>query len=388
MLTYYSALIPVSTFILVNYAIRKIIYVSHKKHLFDEPSELRKVHITRTPNLGGVAIFSAMLIAACFFLPKTGIPHQNYILAGCIVIFFLGLTDDLVGMNPAKKILGQLVAALIVVWPGGLYLTSWQGFLGWEAMPYWVGVMVSVLFILLVTNAFNLIDGINCLAGGIGFVASIVFAWLFWQMHETGYFLLALALCGCLAGFLVYNRTPARIFMGDTGALLLGFLLSVFSIVFIENNQPGIFMVSSFKAAPAIVLGLLVIPIYDTLRVFFIRLIQGKLPFSADRSHIHHRLIDLGLTHMQATGVLLLVNIVTIWWVLTFRYLALESLLCGVVAFALLLNWVLGRLYGRKVRRWQKANEEVLEALRRAEKKSSVVRYHSSPAAAASSTNQ
>jgi UDP-N-acetylmuramyl pentapeptide phosphotransferase/UDP-N-acetylglucosamine-1-phosphate transferase len=372
MLTY-SILTPLLTFVLVCYAIRKIIYISHKKHLFDEPSELRKVHITRTPNLGGVAIFSVMLIAACFFLPRTGISDQNYILAGSIVIFFLGLTDDLVGMNPNKKMFGQLVAALIVVLPGGIRFTSWQGFLGFGEMPYWLGSLVAVAFILLVTNAFNLIDGINCLAGSIGLLASLGFACFFWKMHYNGYYFLALALCGCLAGFLVFNRTPARIFMGDTGALLLGFILSVFSIVFIEANKPGIFVATLFKGAPAIVLGLLVIPIYDTLRVFILRIIQGKFPFSADRSHLHHRLIDLGLSHIQATGVLLLANIITGWFVVAFQELTMESRIFGVVVFALLMNWVLGRIYGRRMSRWKKANEEVLDALRRNDKKGKAV---------------
>jgi len=368
MLTY-SILTPLLTFFLVCYAIRKIIYVSHKKHLFDEPSEQRKVHITRTPNLGGVAIFSSMLIAACFFVPRTGIIDQNYILAGSIVIFFLGLTDDLVGMNPNKKIFGQLVAALIVVLPGKVHFTSWQGFLGWGEMSYWTGALTAVMFILLITNAFNLIDGINCLAGSIGLLACLGFACFFWKMHFSGYYFLALALCGCLAGFLVYNRTPARIFMGDTGALLLGFILSVFSIVFIEANKPGIFVVPSFKGAPAIVLGLLVIPIYDTLRVFILRIMHGKFPFSADRSHLHHRLIDLGLSHIQATGVLLLANVITGWFVVSFQELRMESRIFGVIVFTLLMNWVLGRIYGRRANRWKRANEEVLDALRRNDKK-------------------
>jgi UDP-N-acetylmuramyl pentapeptide phosphotransferase/UDP-N-acetylglucosamine-1-phosphate transferase len=360
MLTY-SILIPTLAFVLVCYAIRKIIYVAHKKHLFDEPSEVRKVHITRTPNLGGVAIFSTMLIAACFFLPDQGAPYQNYILAGSMVIFFLGLTDDLVGMNPHKKILGQLVAALIIVLPGGVHFTSWQGFFGLEEMPYWLGVVVSVFFILLVTNAFNLIDGINCLAGSIGLLASAGFACFFWKMHMYGYYLLALALCGCLAGFLVYNRTPARIFMGDTGALLLGFLLSVFSIIFVESNKPGLFLQPAYRGAPAIILGILVIPIYDTVRVFFLRLIQGRLPFSADRSHLHHRLIDLGLSHIQATGVLLLANTLVLWFVVAFQELPVETRVFGVVVFALLMNWILGRIYGRKTSRWKKADEKVLD---------------------------
>lgn len=372
MLTY-SIVTPLLTFILVCFAIRKIIYVSHKKHLFDEPSELRKVHITRTPNLGGVAIFSSMLIAACFSLPAAGSDPNNYLLAGAIVVFFVGLTDDLVGMNPHKKILGQLVAALIVILPGGWHFTSWQGFFGLGEMSYWTGVITSILFILLITNAFNLIDGINCLAGSIGLLACICFAFFFWKMHLTGYYFLAIALGGCLTGFLVYNRTPARIFMGDTGALLLGFMLSVFSIVFIESNKPGINVAIPFKGAPAIVLGVLIIPVYDTLRVFILRLIQGNRPFSADRSHLHHRLIDLGLSHLQATGMLLLVNIITVWFVLTCRELPTESRAFGVIVFSLLMNWVLGRFYGRKVSQWKKANDEVLDALRRNDKKGKAV---------------
>jgi UDP-N-acetylmuramyl pentapeptide phosphotransferase/UDP-N-acetylglucosamine-1-phosphate transferase len=341
-----------TAFVFVCYSIHKIIYVSYKKHLFDEPSEDRKIHLTRTPNLGGVAIFASMMLTSSLFLPNTSIHHLNYIMTSAVILFFSGLTDDLVGMNPNKKILAQLVVALIITLLTGYRFTSFHGFFGLKEMPYLMSVIVSTLFILLLINAFNLIDGINCLAGSIGLLACLTFAYCFWRMHETGFLYLAIALSGCLVGFLFYNRTPAKIFMGDTGALFLGFIIAVFAIHFIELNkfsakQPE----PDFKSAPAIVFGLLIIPIFDTLRVFSLRIMKRKSPFHADRNHIHHRLIDLKFSHLQSTGILLLANVTSLSLVFWLRDLGTEALFLMIAAFSLILNGVLGFIVSRKTRK-------------------------------------
>ena len=368
MLTYSMLIFPM-TFILVCYSIRKIIYVAHSKHLFDEPSELRKIHIEKTPNLGGVAIFFSMVIVSCFILPHTSIGNQSYILASGIIIFFLGLTDDLVGMDPNKKILGQLVAALVIVLPGGYRFTGFHGFFGLGQVHYWVSIILSVLFILFITNAFNLIDGIDQLAGGIGLLTCLVFAYFFHGMHEAGLFYLAVALSGCLAGFLVFNRSPARIFMGDTGSLFLGFIIAVFSINFIELNDPaaGVFKLAAapFRNSPAILFGLMIIPIYDTLRVFILRIAGGKSPFAADRNHLHHNLIDLGLSHLQATGILLLVSVIALTFVLVFPAAGSELLVLCVTAYAIGLNWILGRVYRQKRDRQHRESQKQRRLRRR-----------------------
>jgi UDP-GlcNAc:undecaprenyl-phosphate/decaprenyl-phosphate GlcNAc-1-phosphate transferase len=349
------------TFILVCYSIRKIIYISHKKHLFDEPSENRKIHLKSTPNLGGVAIFATMMLTIALFLPFGSIQRLNYLIAAAIILFVLGLIDDLVGINPTKKILAQLLVALLLTVLAGFRFTSFYGVLGVYEIPYAVSIAVSVLFILLLMNAFNLIDGINCLAGSLGLFTCLVFAWCFWKLDATGFFLVAIAMCGCLAAFLVYNRTPAKIFMGDTGSLFLGFITAVFSIYLMEYTKvtAGTNSLPEFKSVPAIVFGLLIIPIFDTVRIFLLRLIKGKSPFHADRNHIHHRLIDLDLTHLQATGILLLVTVISVVLAFSLQRLGTETLFIIITAFGLTLNTVLWKLFVRKSRTKKQQLEKI-----------------------------
>ena len=344
------------TLVLVFFSIKKLIYVSYKKHLFDEPSEERKIHTNRIPNLGGVAIFSSMMFTSFLFLPNTDIQQLKYLIISSIVIFILGLADDLVGVNPVKKIIPQLGVALLTTLWGNARFTSFYDFLGLTEMPLGISIFVSVFFILLVINAFNLIDGINCLAGSIGLLACLVFAYFFWKMQETGLLFLSIAMCGCLTGFLFFNRTPAKIFMGDTGSLFLGFIVSVFAIHFIELNETHLIKESAvtIKSSPAFIFGLLIIPIFDTFRVFLLRISKGKSPFSADRNHIHHRLLDLNLSHLQATGVLLLITIISFSFVLFFPNFSTTSLVFAISAFILFFNSMVSLFIVRKENKSQK----------------------------------
>lgn len=330
------------SFVIACLFIQKIIYVSNKKHLFDEPLEDRKIHIQKIPNLAGVAMFASVLLTTSIITAITPIAQLNYIFASSIILFSLGLTDDLVGVAPNKKILAQFGVALIIAMLAGLRFTSFYGILGLHSMPYAVSIILTTLFILLIINAFNLIDGINCLAAGIGFLVCCTFAICFWNMGQSGLMLLSTSVAGCLGGFICYNRTPAKIFMGDTGSLSLGFLISLFAINFIELNKPDMVngIPPAFKSAPAITFGLLIIPIFDSLRVFILRILAKKSPFSADRNHVHHRLLDLNFSHMQATAVLIAVNIVSIVIVFSFGFLGNEILSILVCAFIIMLNIV------------------------------------------------
>ncbi len=162
-------------------------------------------------------------------------------------------------------------------------------------------------------------------------------------MNQPGWYFAAVAMCGCLLGFLFFNRSPAKIFMGDTGSMFLGLIIAILSINFIEGNKPvsGALSQPVFKCAPALVYALLIIPFFDTLRIFSIRIINKKSPFAADRNHIHHRLLDLKFSHMQSTGILLLINIVSIVMVSLFITVKTELLLLIDTIYVLLLNGIL-----------------------------------------------
>lgn len=341
----------VLSFVTVCFAIFKILYISHKKHLFDEPSEDRKIHLTKTPNLGGLAIFTTLLFVYALFAPTGSIPHVNYLIAAAVTLITLGVTDDLVGVDPLKKMAAQLLVAFITTTLADIRFTGFYGIWGITAIPYWLSISLSAFFIVFMINAINLIDGINTLAGSIGLLSCIYFSWLFWKLNDTAYLYLSISLCGCLAGFLVYNVTPARIFMGDTGSLFLGFILSVFAIRYLES---GVVAVSPAKSqlpasGPAAILGLLIIPIFDTVRVFAVRLWRKKSPFAADRNHIHHLLLDLGLSHLKATGVLIGVNISVLLLTYALSSIRTEYSISAIIVYALTLYGVLWYLTQRSI---------------------------------------
>ncbi len=346
----HSLFIFLVTFILVCYSIKKIIYISHMKHLFDEPSEIRKVHTTRTPVLGGVAIFASMMIMSCFVFSTSSIPHLNYIIFSALGIFMLGLTDDLVGVDSIKRMIAQLGIAVTISVFAGYRFTSFYGIFGLFEIPYLLSIVITIIFIILLINAFNLIDGINCLAGGIGLFVCITFAFYFWKMNQPEWMFLSVSLGGSLLGFLYFNRSPARIFMGDSGSTFIGLIISLLAINFIELNKPNQIttILPLFKSAPALIFALLIIPIFDTLRVFIIRITNKISPFTADRNHIHHQLIDLRLSHLQSTGILLLVNTISIMLVSILFRLRPEILMLITTLFILILNRILTYFHSKK----------------------------------------
>src|SRR5690606_6637554 len=245
-----------------------------------------------------------------------------------------------------KKFLGQAVTALIVVYFADIRLTSFYGVFGIHDIHPVVSYPFTSLLIVFIINAFNLIDGINGLLGSVSMIVSLTFGYIFFQMEEYGLAILAASMAGSVLGFLRYNMGKARIFMGDAGAYTIGFIVSVMAILFIEQNKAGAgpALVDSFSQAiptVAITIAILVVPIFDTLRVIVIRLAQGKSPFMADRNHLHHRLLDTGMTHTQATLVLSAFNMVMIGTALSFQFIGTVELLILIGLVALLLNTML-----------------------------------------------
>lgn len=345
----YVICVLIFSLIIVCFSIKKIIYVAKKCHLFDNPNETRKVHFNKTPNLGGVALYITIITSSTIFTSFYPIPNINYIFVASIIVFTLGLTDDLVGVDPKKKFFAQFIAALVIAVIANIRFTSFYGIFGIGQMPYGLSIALSILFIVFLINAFNLIDGINCLGGGVALLANIVFAICFWQMQQFGFMLLAVAICGALFGFLYYNKTPAKIFMGDTGSLSLGLIIAVFSIHFIEANHIlKLNHKSFFLTAPVFILALLIIPIFDALRVFTIRIFNLKSPFAADRNHIHHRLLDFNFSHLKATIVLLVINLFFVLIVFLFNSLGNEVLLYILAILSLSLNSVSWLLLNKK----------------------------------------
>lgn len=294
-------------------AIPVIINISKLKDLMAE-IEVRSSHEELTPTLGGVAIFAATLISYFLWkIPSEG-NEMHLAVTSLIILFFLGIKDDILILSPKKKILIQIAASLLLITLGDLRITNLYGFFGYNSISYIPGVVLTTFIFIVLTNAVNLIDGIDGLAGSFGFMASLCFAFLFYKLNLFAYVILSVSLGGSLLGFLRYNFSiKNKIFMGDTGSLILGFLVSFFSIKFITINSSYAYDSNLENDAPLLVMVILILPLFDTLRMFIIRLISGKSPFKGDRNHFHHILLDRNLSHWNATLVLLIFNLLAIY---------------------------------------------------------------------------
>jgi UDP-N-acetylmuramyl pentapeptide phosphotransferase/UDP-N-acetylglucosamine-1-phosphate transferase len=290
-------------------AIPSIIKIAEIKNLFDEPDE-RKHHLLKTPKLGGVAIFAGFIFSLTFWADQKSIIELQYIIAAVILLFFMGMKDDLFDLVAYKKLMGQLLASFIIVHWGGIKITTFYGLFDIHELSLVPSYLLSIFTVVVITNSFNLIDGVDGLAALIGIMSCGAFGCWFYWAGATQYAILASCMAGALCGFIVFNWSPAKIFMGDMGTLIVGAMLSILAIKFIEMNRildrdhPN-----KVLAVPVVTLAILIIPLFDTLRVFIIRIWQRRSPFSADRNHIHHALLSLGLSHRQTALSLGLFNL-------------------------------------------------------------------------------
>ena len=302
-------MIQVATGIIISYLttfflLPLVIRLAHENQLYDLPDE-RKTHNYPVSSLGGIAIFAGLILSMLLVSDFNNYNAElQYFIASFFVIFILGVIDDLFILKAWKKVLGQLAVALMLTLKGGLLVTNLHGFLGIYTLSYPASIYISFFTILLLINAFNLIDGVDGLAGSIGLVASLLFGTFFLINNVLPYAVLAFAIAGSLLAFLVYNFPPAKIFMGDSGSTLIGLICSMLAIKFVQS--PSIQTDLSQYSTPAIAFGFLLIPLLDVLRVFGLRIAKRKSPLAPDRSHLHHLLQNKGLTHTEVTVTLLL----------------------------------------------------------------------------------
>ncbi len=327
----------ITAFTLTYLAIPSIINVAKKKGLVDEPGE-RRSHKDSIPTLGGIGIFAGVIFSIVLWTPFNVFQDLQYILCAFIILFLIGAKDDILPMSAWKKLGGQIFAASLLVFKANIRLTSLYGIFGIYELPHWIGIGLSIFTILVIINAFNLIDGINGLSGSISTLISLTLGTWFFLIDQIDLAIVAFALAGSVIAFLKYNFTPARIFMGDTGSLLVGMVCAILAIKFIEMHRTLQDSIYALKSAPAVAIGILILPLFDTLRVFVIRILRGHSPLSPDRRHIHHMLIDSGLTHMQATFSLVIVNVLFILLAIKYQDIGNLNLLMLILIIAGLLT--------------------------------------------------
>ncbi len=320
----------ITSFVITSVLLPFLIYFSHRQEIFDTPGG-RKIHRLQTPSMGGIAIFLGLLLSLLIWIPVQ-YEYINYLYGAISLIAMLGLRDDVTQVKALEKLPIQLIAALIAVHFCQIRLHSFYGLLGIYEIPIFVSYFISVFTIIVITNAFNLIDGVDGLAASVCIIMLTVLGTWYYLIGNTTMNFIAFTLLGSVVAFTKFNWSPSEVFMGDTGSLLLGFLQAVLLITFIHANfsLPD-YHTFKIQNGVAVACAIAIIPLFDTLRVFVLRLFKGKSPFHPDKSHIHHLLLNCGFSHAHTSLILASVNIFFIAF----------SLVCGGVEQNLIIIFML-----------------------------------------------
>jgi UDP-GlcNAc:undecaprenyl-phosphate GlcNAc-1-phosphate transferase len=332
------ALAIMISFFIVLLSTPSFIKVAQLKHLFDDPNESRKLHTKSIPSMGGVMIFAGTLFSFMICYPTEDIGYVKFLIPSILVMFFIGIKDDIIGTAAVKKLLGHLLVAFIMTLMADIRITSLYGIFEIREIPEWASIALTVFTYVVVINAFNLIDGVDGLAGGVGCIASVSFGIWFLLAGSMVDAIIAFALAGALLGFLRFNFYPANIFMGDSGSLTVGLIVCVLAIQVIEFDFSQVPEEMKHISKPIFAMAVLSYPLIDTFRVFTIRIAKGLSPFTADSNHIHHRLLNLGLNHAQTVGIIYLFNAVLIAYavIIPLMNTSITFLIMTAIVFAFL----------------------------------------------------
>jgi UDP-N-acetylmuramyl pentapeptide phosphotransferase/UDP-N-acetylglucosamine-1-phosphate transferase len=315
-------LVFLTAFIVVLYSTPALIKVAVLKRLIDVPSEDRKIHKGSVPTIGGIIIYAGTLFAYSLWYNIDDMRYYEtifesvtefkLIVATSLILFFVGVKDDIIGTAPVKKLFAHIVVALILVLMGNIRITSLHGIFGVYDIPYWGSVFISIFTYVVVVNSINLIDGVDGLAAGVGLITCTAFGTWFIFANDFPYAALSFALGGSLLGFLIFNFQPAKIFMGDSGSLVIGVFVCILAIKMIEFPIQKLDSFWVHISKPVFAIAALIYPLLDTLRVFITRALKGQSPFNADRNHLHHKLIDCGYSHVKTVLIIYTFSIITI----------------------------------------------------------------------------
>ena len=355
-----SSVQPYALFILATiisaiisaYAVRKTIFITKKMKIYDVPDKIRKIHGDGIPSLGGIGIFTGYLIVAVFFWPQ----HHFFmpaILSSSVLLFFTGIYDDLANMSPSKKLVAQLMAAFITVYFADIRIDPLFAAFGISSIPYWPSVILTMLASTFFINVFNFIDGIDGLAGVLAILYLGILGCIFASTGHDAIAGITFALLGATTGLLYFNIAPAKIYMGDTGSMFLGFTIFNFSLLFLNwcSREIDFSMLPIHGSTQSVVLviAMLFMPVYDGVRVFIVRLSKGISPLKADRAHFHYYLLDAGFTHTQSVLIIAGTNVLVI--ILAYLMQDLQPLitLLSITALTSLVLFIVYRVRQRKL---------------------------------------
>lgn len=295
------------------YAVKKLIFITRQRKIYDIPDNIRKIHGAEIPSLGGIGIFIGYIATIPFFMGNAGNGFYAFI-TSAVILFFTGIYDDLMNMRPIKKLLAQFIAVTITAVLADMRILSLHGFLGMQELPYAASVALTVFLGTFFVNVFNFIDGIDGLACMLGILDCAVLGIFFVIEDNVTGASICFCLLGAIVGLLYYNYAPAKIYMGDTGSMLIGFSIFIFALQLLRFPMLAYSGHHEHHNSPEViyVIAILFYPMFDAIRVFILRARKGISPLSADRRHLHYYLLDSGMSHIETAWLLTAVNATTI----------------------------------------------------------------------------
>jgi len=304
------------------YLIPKIINVVNHKELMDSPNQ-RSSHIQLTPTFGGISFFVILVFTLFFVNIFDSLDISMNIVVALTILLFTGLKDDLVVISSTSKLLGQLAAVVIFLFQTTYYEIDLHGFLGIHEIQGFLGFFFTTFIMLSIINAFNLIDGIDGLAGSIAVIVLLFFGVIFYNIEHYFFTFICVALIGSLIAFLKFNLSDKKkIFMGDTGSLIIGFVVAIMAVNFLSLSSGNLNKLTILPQNSIMVIAaILVVPLFDTLRVIILRISNKKHPLQPDKNHIHHLLLDLGNSHKKSS---VLIAVFSVIFSIVFLYLSTQ----------------------------------------------------------------
>ena len=344
---YYFTLLFVSIFLVTYIIIPKIRFISVKFNLTDTPG-VRSSHANTTPSFGGVAFYISYIIALFFLQFFFENQVSLTLLVGISVLFFTGLFDDIVNLRAKVKFFGQFLGVALLMSQPDFRIISMHGFLGIYEIPLAVSIAGSMFFLLGLINAFNLLDGIDGLTSITGIIVASFYSYMFYQLGYFYYLSISITTIATLLAFLRFNFSVKRkIFMGDTGSLTIGLVLGLLTLKLMTADAVYASLHFYPEQLPLVLLAVLFVPILDICRVMIIRLLRGVSMFSPDRNHIHHIIIDYGLSHRKASSLIGFVNfcvgLVMFFVIINYNTLQSALLLISIFAAGILLLFLMNR---------------------------------------------
>ena len=351
------------TSFLIGFLVLPILIKFLRKIQFGDIPGGRKIHKEVTPSMGGLGIlFSFFVSLSIWGIVGGSINDIWFLLAGIGIVFLVGLSDDIVDLRAYYKLAGQIVAAFIVVNFGQVRIESFYGFLGVGVLPEYFSFILSIVVLLAASNAFNLIDGIDGLAGMISSIALLFLGlWFGWNGLDS-YSLISFALLGATLSFLIFNWQPAKIFMGDTGALTLGFAIGALVMVFFKANESASSeFFGKFNSPFTMGVALMIYPLFDTVRVFVRRIVNGNHPMKADKGHIHHYLLRSGMSHQKSTLVISAVQLTLVVIAFFLNSFKDNWVLTGLIVLVLIFGGIVEQFTISKIRKRVYTSPRILE---------------------------